>query len=94
MKKEEPLAPQEVATKRFEIICQLQDPALSEDRSLYCGKKQELAVCYGVSYRTISRWAEAYKAEGFSGLVKDLVSCIGEFVLLVRVDDFLAQPLV
>ena len=32
--------------------------------------------------------------EGFSGLVKDLVSCIGEFVLLVRVDDFLAQPLV
>lgn len=69
MKKEEPLAPQEVATKRFEIICQLQDPALSEDRSLYCGKKQELAVCYGVSYRTISRWAEAYKAEGFSGLV-------------------------
>lgn len=69
MKKEDHGTPEETATKRFEIICQLQEPALAEDFKLYCAKKQALALCYGLSYRTISRWAKAYKEEGFSGLI-------------------------
>lgn len=59
-------SPQEIATKRFEIISPLLDPNLDAD--MFCATKNKIASASGVSYRTIGRWYKRYKENGFAGL--------------------------
>ena len=60
--------PEEMATRRFEIISGLLDPGLTGS-GMFVAKKHELEQRYQVSYRSLSRWYQAYQEQGFKGLI-------------------------
>jgi transposase InsO family protein len=60
------LNPEDTAAKRMQLITPLLDPSLDSQKIIEL-KKQ---ICYreNISYRTISRYLDAYRSEGFQGL--------------------------
>ena len=58
--------PEETATNRVMMITPLLEPELDPQRIIQI--KKELCEKHDVSYRTIDRYYQAYKQEGFEGL--------------------------
>ena len=58
--------PEEVAAKKMVIITPLLEDGLDPQRIIEL--KKELSEKYKVSYRTITRYLEAYRSNGFNGL--------------------------
>ena len=58
--------PEETAARRMQLITPLLDPSLDAQRIIELKKE----ICYreDISYRTISRYLDAYHQEGFQGL--------------------------
>ena len=59
-------APEDTATNRVMMLTPLLEPELDPQRIIQI--KKELCEKYDVSYRTIDRYYQAYKQEGFEGL--------------------------
>lgn len=58
--------PEDTAAKRMQLITPLLDPAL--DHQQLVELKKQICQREGISYRTISRYLDAYLADGFQGL--------------------------
>lgn len=58
--------PEETAARRMQLITPLLDPSLDAQRIIELKKE----ICYreDISYRTISRYLDAYHQDGFQGL--------------------------
>ena len=58
--------PEDIAAQRMQLITPLLDPAL--DHQTLVELKKQICQKEELSYRTISRYLDAYLAEGFQGL--------------------------
>lgn len=58
--------PEDIATKRIMMITPLMEPDLDPQRIIQT--KKDLCEKHKISYRTISRYYQAYLNEGFEGL--------------------------
>lgn len=57
---------EEVAANRLQIISPLMDPAL--DKAKMQEMKEAASIQYGISERTLRRWMNSYRTDGFDGL--------------------------
>lgn len=72
----------ERALKRVKIILPLTDEALNKKERIILQK--EIALKTGKSYRTLSRWYNAYKLFGLDGLIKKVMEEKGNVFFLKK----------
>lgn len=66
---------EEIAANRLQIITPLLDPAM--DKAKHQLVKEQISIQYGVHERTLRRWLNLYKTQGFEGLMPQKSSLSG-----------------
>ena len=57
---------EEIAANRLQMISPLLDPTLDDAKRQVL--KEEITILYGISERTLRRWMNKYRGNGFDGL--------------------------
>lgn len=76
---------EEIAANRLQIITPLLDPAM--DKAKHQLVKEQISIQYGVHERTLRRWLNLYKTQGFEGLMPRKSSLSGRSKLSDEIID-------